>query len=302
MYSEAGSHRPCPLGSSRWQLASHKPRLGLSFLGSLRGPRARERDGKVRPAHTARGPPANPARALPGRDRPARHPRAAQAPPSPAAGPARAPPEPRPRREGACAAAGWAHAQGALRAPARRPVERDAAVARLARVPCAAAGGGAVTRHLGQRRALGFGGRRGPGRRPDPAAAVWRVSPARPRRVPPQPALPTAVCGTHGLAIAAPPRSREVCRAAEVGTIETRKRAALAAGRTPEAAGGAAGLAQAARIGLVPAVRGLPWAGGGSSAALPGRAGSRGAHDAGPDPQTRSGPLPAPRSSLTRRV
>lgn len=67
MYSDAGSHRPCPLGSSRWQLASHKPRLGLSFLGSLRGPRARERDGKVRPAHTARGPPANPARALPGR-------------------------------------------------------------------------------------------------------------------------------------------------------------------------------------------------------------------------------------------
>ena len=38
MYSEAGYHRPCPLGSSRWQLASHKPRLGLSFLGSLRGP------------------------------------------------------------------------------------------------------------------------------------------------------------------------------------------------------------------------------------------------------------------------
>lgn len=36
MYSEAGSHRPWPLGSSRWQLASHKPRLGLSFLGSLR--------------------------------------------------------------------------------------------------------------------------------------------------------------------------------------------------------------------------------------------------------------------------
>lgn len=35
MYSDAGSHKPWPLGSSRWQLASHKPRLGLSFLGSL---------------------------------------------------------------------------------------------------------------------------------------------------------------------------------------------------------------------------------------------------------------------------
>lgn len=35
MYSDAGSHKPWPLGSSLWQLANHKPRLGLSFFGSL---------------------------------------------------------------------------------------------------------------------------------------------------------------------------------------------------------------------------------------------------------------------------
>ena len=63
MYSDAGSHRPCPLGSRRWQLASHKPRLGLSFLGSLRSRRPVSAMGRRGPAHTARGPPANPSRA-----------------------------------------------------------------------------------------------------------------------------------------------------------------------------------------------------------------------------------------------
>lgn len=56
MYSDAGSHRPWPLGSSRWQLASHKPRLGLSFLGSLRGHKPVSPTGKAGPAHAAPRP------------------------------------------------------------------------------------------------------------------------------------------------------------------------------------------------------------------------------------------------------
>lgn len=58
-------------------------------------------------------------------------------------------------------------------------------------------------------------------------------------RAPSQPVLLTPVSGTHDLAIAAPPKSREEWRAVEVGTIETRKSEALTrgAGRAPEAAG-----------------------------------------------------------------
>lgn len=55
-------------------------------------------------------------------------------------------------------------------------------------------------------------------------------------RVPSQPFLRAPVSGTHGLAIAEPPESREM---AEVGTIETGKYGTLArgAGLVPEAVG-----------------------------------------------------------------
>lgn len=59
-------------------------------------------------------------------------------------------------------------------------MERDAAVARLARVPCAAAGGGAVTRHLGKRRELGRGRLSWPrgASRPQPPLRARRPRPA----------------------------------------------------------------------------------------------------------------------------
>lgn len=49
-------------------------------------------------------------------------------------------------------------------------------------------------------------------------------------RASPPPLLRTPVSGAHGRAMAEPPESREEWRVAEVRTIETRKRAALARG------------------------------------------------------------------------
>eukprot|EP00069_Balaena_mysticetus_P000524 bmy_14708T0 len=124
-------------------------------------------------------------------------------------------------------------------------------VSRVSRVqqPAAEQGGSSVA-----------GGRQGPEglRAPGchPAASGPGVA-GLPRpdlaRTPSQPVLPTPACGTHGLAIAAPPKYREVWLAAEVSTIETRKRAAFAEGRVPETAerarGVAAGVSHAARVG-----------------------------------------------------
>lgn len=58
-------------------------------------------------------------------------------------------------------------------------------------------------------------------------------------RAPSQPFLRGPVSGTHGLAIAEPPESREMWRVAEVGIIETGKYGTLVrgAGLVPEAMG-----------------------------------------------------------------
>lgn len=234
-------------------------------MGSLRGPRARERDGKGAPgSYRPRTASCEPSPRAPGETGPPgilaqrrRRPR-----------PLRAPPEPRP------GAKARARRQGERmrKQPTRRPVEGDAAVARLARVPCAAAGGGAVTRHLGQ--GAGARSQRPPGSRPPPRLRRPRPGESpRPdlTRVPPQPALPTPL--SAALTVSPLRRRRGLARLPSRGSRDHRDgSAALAEGQAPEAAGGAArprpGRPHPGGTGSGD----CPGLGSGSSAAAPGRA------------------------------
>ena len=174
------------------------------FLGKPAGRRARERDGKVRPGSYRPGTSNEP---CPRADQEAEAPgkiqvysassRSADAAESRSPGPSPARPGPHPSTAPSAKARARRRDGRMRKGPSARRRARALTCGKRCRDCASRACPVCSSRRRSSDAASGAeaGARSrrgpGPGRHPTQAARAWRVSPARPRRVPPQPAIPT---------------------------------------------------------------------------------------------------------------